>query len=303
MLGGGVRIWIARTKSMADDAVAARSTPAEDPPTSARIGLLVTCAVTPHPAIKSSERSRTERLAAYRAGLASWRFFQRLGPVVVAEGSNCPKASFRAGIGAMALPSFEYLSVATSEASACLGKGAAELDLVAHALENSERLQHVDRVLKVTGRYTVLNSEPLVGRLLEQEILPGIQVNLRHHLSYADSRVCLFSREFFSNWLLPRKGAIRDWPSRFDEQPVWLEHVLARATLEYIADGGTWDLLPLPLRLRGTSGTTGHAYSDGLAAYTRERVTHWLRSRALGRRPNSLRSGVRSSAADDGRRD
>ena len=289
---------ISHKKSTADEAVAARSTRAVDLRTSGRIGLLVTCAVTPHAAIKSSERTRTERLAAYRAGLASWRFFERLGPVVVCEGSSYPEARFRAEIDAIAPASFEYLSTATSEASAQLGKGAAELDLIAHAFEHSRLLQGVDRVLKVTGRYAVLNGEPLARKLLEQETLPGIQVNLHDRLRHADPRVCLFSREFFSNWLLPRKGAIRDWPVRLDDEPVFLEHVLAQATLEYIAHGGAWDLLPLPLRLRGTSGTTGLPYQEGFARYATRCAAHQLKSRALGRRRGSQRSSSESARTD-----
>jgi hypothetical protein len=290
MLEDGLRMRMSRTKSIADETVAARSAPAVDLPTSARIGLLVTCAVTPHAAIKSSERSRTERLTAYRAGLASWRFFERFGPVVVCEGSSYPEARFRAEVGAIAPAPFEYLTTATSDASAQLGKGAAELDLMAYAVEHSRLLQRVDRVLKVTGRYAVLNGEPLARKLLEQETLPGIQVNLHDRLRHADPRVCLFSREFFSNWLLPRKGAIRDWPRRLDDEPIFLEHVLAQATLEYIAHGGAWDLLPLPLRLRGTSGTTGLPYEEGLARYAIRYAAHQLKSRALGRRPAWHRS-------------
>jgi hypothetical protein len=286
------------TTSIADEAVATRSTPAVDLRTSTRIGLLVTCAVTPHAATESHERSPTERLAAYRAGFASWRFFERLGPVVVCEGSSYPEARFREEIGAMAPASVEYLSTATSDASAQLGKGAAELDLIAYAFEHSQLLYRVDRVLKVTGRYAVLNGEPLARKLLEQEILPGIQVNLHDRLRHADPRVCLFSQEFFSNWLLPRKSAIRDRPVRLDDEPVFLEHVLAQATLEYIAHGGAWDLLPLPLRLRGTSGTTGLPYKEGLARYATKWATHQLKSRALGRDRGSRRSSSEPPGAD-----
>jgi hypothetical protein len=288
-------------KSLTARVAGARSSSSEECPVEGRIGLLITCAVGVHSDIAAIDRSPGERIAALRRGLAGWRFFERLGPVVVCEGSGFPEVRFRAEVAAPAA-SFEYLSTATMEASAQLGKGAAELDLVAHALEHSSVLPAVERVLKVTGRYAVLNGESLVDRLLAQESLPGVQVNFHNRLSYADSRVFLFSREFFGRWLLPLKAAIRDRPEWPGDQPVWLEHVLARAALAYIADAGTWDLLPLPLRVCGTSGTTGSPYDDRLATYVRAVAAHWVKSRALGRRPPVAPPGP-GAAVTGGRRE
>lgn len=173
-------------------------------------------------------------------------------------------------------PSFEYLSFPTTHASARRGKGAAELDLIMRALSDSRSLVDVERVLKVTGRYLFRNSAEVVKRLLAQSRLPQIQVNLYNSLTYADSRLFLFSPAFLRDHLYPLSGAVRD------DQGIWLEHILARATLNHLAAGGSWKLLPMPLWVEGDSGTTGRAYAQSRWSYARARAKHWIKSRALG---------------------
>jgi hypothetical protein len=242
------------------------------------IGLLVTSAVVPHPSLTSQQRSVSARLAEYKAGLESWAFYETLGPIVVCEGSNFPEARFRAAVSAnLGRPRFEYLSYPTLGAAA-RGKGRAEIELMAKALDDSRSLAGVDMFLKVTGRYVIRNGESLVRRMLDQPTLPDVQVNLHNRLAYADSRVFLFSRAFFHENVYTRREEISD----ADE--TWFEHVLARATLANAAAGGDWDLLPLPLWVRGVAGTTGKRYRQTAAHYARARTLHWIKGRAFGTR-------------------
>lgn len=244
------------------------------------LGLLVTSAVVPHaPLTHPDQRLAATRLADYRAGLESWTFFERVGPIVVCDGSNFPEAEFRA---AVTPPdgregSFEYLAYPTT-GDALQGKGRAEIELMARALDDSQSFVGVDRFLKVTGRYVIRNAEALVRRILAQPALPDVQVNLHNRLTLADSRVFLFSRDFFSRRVYPHRGEISD------AEGTWMEHVLARATLAHVADGGDWDLLPLPLRARGIAGTTGTPHPETSLQYAQARARHWIKSRALGKR-------------------
>jgi hypothetical protein len=130
--------------------------------------------------------------------------------------------------------------------------------------------------LKATGRYVIRNSEALVSRIVAQPNLPDVQLNLHNQLSYADSRIFLFSRAYFDRYLYPRRGEIDDAGA------TWLEHVLARAALEHIAAGGDWKLLPLPLWVRGVAGTTGKVHRETAIGYGRARVKHWVKLRSLG---------------------
>jgi hypothetical protein len=223
----------------------------------------------------SKHRSVAARLADYRAGLESWAFYENVGPIVVCEGSNFPEEQFRNAVAPTRRRlSFEYVSRPTA-AGAARGKGRAEVELMATALSESQSLVGVDRFLKVTGRLVIRNGEALVKRILDQPTLPAVQVNLHNRLAYADSRVFLFSRTFFYRDLYPRRDQISD----ADE--TWLEHVLARATLAHAATGGDWDLLPLPLWVRGVAGTTGKEYRDTAVHYARARAKHWIKARAL----------------------
>jgi len=251
---------------------------------SSRIGLLLTCAVAAHPAIQSKEQSAVARLDQYRSGIASWRFFDPVGPIVVCEGSGFAEDRFRAAVDRGGeSPRFEYLSFATSDASAARGKGCAELELIANALSAGDALSGVDVVLKATGRLAVLNGETLVRRLLDREPLPSVLVNLHNRLSYADSRVFVFSRPFFFDYLYPLREEIDEAAG---DGAVWLEHVLARATLRHAADSGTWDLLPVAPRVRGVSGTTGERYRDSPPAQLARAARRWIKAKALGKAPN-----------------
>jgi hypothetical protein len=265
-------------RDSAPRAAARRRGEAAVSPSGRTIGLLVTGAVVPQASPASQRRSVPARLADYRAGLESWAFYEKLGPIVVCEGSDFPEHQFRAAVSPDGgAPSFEYLSYPAPE-NAAGGKGRAEVVLLARALGESRSLAGVDRFLKATGRYVIRNGESLVRRILAQPALPDVQVNLHNRLTYADSRVFLFSREFFDTSVYPRRDEISD------SDETWLEHVLARATLAHAAAGGDWDLLPLPLWVRGVAGTTGKEYGQTPAHYARARALHWLKWHAFGTR-------------------
>ena len=241
------------------------------------MALLVTCAVRAHPEIPTSNGNVESRLAEYGRGLASLMFYSRIGPIVVCEGSGFPEQRFRAAVASARTPPFEYVSLSTTGESARRGKGLAELDLIAGGLDQSEQLADSDRILKVTGRYEILNGRAIVATLLRGSALPDVQANLYNRLTYADSRFFTFSQEFFRRSLYPKRGDIDDRHS------VWLEHVLARAILSHVASYGSWAPLPYPVRAAGASGTTGAAFHASLARYSLERGKHWLKLRSLGR--------------------
>jgi hypothetical protein len=250
------------------------------------VGLLLTCAVAPHRAIWSKQQSPLIRLDQYKAGVASWRFFDKIGPIVVCEASGYPEDQFRAAVDPSGDgPDFEYLSFTTSDESAAQGKGCAELELISNALTHSRELLRVGLIVKATGRYAILNGETFVRHLLKRESPPQALINLHSRLTYADSRVFVFTRAFFFDYLYPLRYEINDGGVAAAEGAVWLEHVLARAALRHIADSGTWDLLPTPPRLRGVSGATGHRYADSAPAHFARVTRHWIKAKSLGNAP------------------
>jgi hypothetical protein len=248
-------------------------------PAASKLGLLLTAAVVPHEALATFDRRPERRAAGYQSGIAAWSFFREIGPVVVGEASGLSELEFRqlTGLEAGANP-FEFIPSVTGPEAAKRGKGAAELDLVAHALRQSVNLADATRIVKVTGRYVVRNAESLIGSVAGEGRVPEIAVNLHNHFSYADSRVFVFSRRFFEDYLYPLRARVDD------THGVWLEHILADATLRAAADGLDWGMLPIAPRLTGVAGTTGASIGDSTAAHTIRRVKHALKVRALGAR-------------------
>ncbi len=147
----------------------------------------------------------------------------------------------------------EILSFNGNNYTRCLGKGYGDVEIIKYFIENSKLPSSNDLVLKVSGRYIVKNIKSIVnGILIHPEV--DIFCDLRHNLTISDSRVFCASIQFLKKYLIPMQDKIDDSTGTF------MEHILARAALICIANGGIWRTLPRYPRIEGISGTGNSKY-------------------------------------------
>jgi hypothetical protein len=198
------------------------------------------------------------RLNDYKVALGKWSRAKGFAGLVFCENSGAALEELKhvARTSEPPLHETEFLSFKSKELDPSLGKGIGELDTIRHALETSRLIADADLIIKITGRLFVRNIERL-GKLLAA--IPDIYVScdLRHDLSFADSRVFCATPDFIRDYLLPR-GILMN-----DAKGVFFEHVLARAVHAAIADGRNWTPLPAAHWMDGVSGTSNKKIPNG----------------------------------------
>ena len=157
-----------------------------------------------------------------------------------------------------------------------LGKGRGEMEILAFAISAALRPRGYSHILKVTGRLSIANGEPLVRRLIQ---CPQADVccDLQQYLTYADGRAFWCSTTFLEDHLIKYDWVIDD------SRGAYFEHALARAVHSAAAQGFSWRPLPLAPEFRGYSGTSGTRLASGLFHKGHSDIRLWLKRRILAR--------------------
>jgi len=142
----------------------------------------------------------------------------------------------------------EFISYSGNDFPREKGKGYGELELMNYAMQHSKLIREDTLIIKVTGRYRVLNIKDFV--------------NSARDLNYQTCQASYFKgqRKAFSGIFTVTRPFIRDYFMKNHDQindtkGVYFEHVLADTFLDYLADGFDYSLLPSYPRIAGISGT------------------------------------------------
>ena len=210
------------------------------------ISLLLTATVSP---IEGVISSRPDPLVRERDYATALRFWIRSGlrNIVFCENSGWPLDQIRR-IGHADGVRVEALGFVDAGATGSLGKGYGEMGIIEYAIGQSKSLAASAYILKVTGRYMVLN----IAQMLSDHRLrrhPTVVADMNRHRRYADSRVFLATPAFMTKYLLVRRNQVND------QAGFYFEHALASAINASENDGHKW-LLPNVLpEIRGISGS------------------------------------------------
>lgn len=149
----------------------------------------------------------------------------------------------------------ECLSFFGNNFDRTLGKGYGEMLILRHAFQNSTFIVSGSSICKITGRYKVLNIRRILKSYCKYEC--SVMVNLPRQLKYADSRIFIADRDFYTNFLLKMVDRIND------SKGAYFEHVLNRAVLMSVIEK-KHSYLPFKYcpRLKGKSGTDNLDYDD-----------------------------------------
>ncbi|HKI45801.1 MAG TPA: hypothetical protein VKA08_10770 [Balneolales bacterium] len=150
---------------------------------------------------------------------------------------------------------FEILQYEGLDYDKKLGKGYGEQLILKHVFRESNLIHNDSIIVKVAGRYFVRNIDAILHAVDDPT---KVYVNLYRDLKNCDSRLFIAGRQFIEEYFFPVSPEIND------SVDTSFEHILTKAVLTYLADGGGWSLLPKYPRFEGISGTTN------------EKITTWL---------------------------
>lgn len=129
----------------------------------------------------------------------------------------------------------EYHSFETKASH--LGKSAGEVEIFQYACCHSQYIKEVDYLVKVTGRYIIKNLLSLLTKTngVEKEVY----INPTRNLKWADSRLMIMRKDFYSNYFLKAVDLYLD-----EEKFIYMENTFMKSLFLYLLDGGEFSLWP-----------------------------------------------------------
>ena len=205
------------------------------------------------------------RLNDYVRAIKKWILHYPDLKIVFVENSNHP--SNELGTDILNHSNFEYLSYHGQKFSRDKGKGYGEISSFEYAFQNSKFLTNCKFVIKCNGRYFFKG----INKFIETDnYLVG---DFRKNLTYFDSRVFGFNKDFFLDYFLSLKEDIND------SEKSYFEHVLARAVHKAMSEKKSWSSISFPLVIQGFSGTGNYKYDTvwtKLISYVRFQIKKFL---------------------------
>lgn len=149
----------------------------------------------------------------------------------------------------------EYLFFEGNNFDKTLGKGYGEALILKYAMEHSVFIKNAFFVIKITGRLKIENINELCQKVHLSEIRGAILAcNVRPSKKAGISYFFIFRKDFCYDYFLPYINEINDSKNRF------FEHVLFESVLRCKREGYRCQIFPLPIKVKGISGTKGKAY-------------------------------------------
>ena len=233
-----------------------------------RFLLLLTATIDPKGMILTARQSPVERLKDYRASLHRWLKRKNLfARIVLCENSGYPipkdlKGEFNR-VGGDLLVIFQFDG---NNYPRFRGKGYGEAKIIEYVVDNFQRIDDYDYVVKCTGRLYV----PNISRILKTlDKGPDIACSLTKNLHIADSRLFAARPEVMKILIQGFAEEVNDTAG------VYFEHVLARRIAELVSKGyrfSPWNELPYYM---GVSGSTGRQLNS-VRAWTRHLAKNLL---------------------------
>jgi hypothetical protein len=204
----------------------------------------IDCGQTPHVKRRDPELRRQDYLKAFR----SWLSSDCKADILLCENSNSDLSDFSELAGTRTLDhSVRLMTFAGNSGAQLKGKGYGEIEMLRHAFDKFPELMKYRYIIKVTGRYQILNAAKIVGRIrrMKQDLICDIHNNL----TYGDSFLFAFKPEVALKHLVPYKEDLDELSG------VIIEHLVAKCLHLTLAAGGSWAPLPCSLVVNGISGS------------------------------------------------
>lgn len=154
----------------------------------------------------------------------------------------------------------EILTFDGNKFNPLFGKSFGEIEIIEFALNNSVILKSSYYIIKITGRYQILNISKL--QLLSNNYKESLIGSFFYRQEMMDSRIFLGSKLFYTHFLLSYKNMIDE------SKGIYFEHILALACFKFISNPHYRfiEFCHLP-RIHGTFATFNKRYNSGLIYY------------------------------------
>jgi hypothetical protein len=222
------------------------------------IVILLTGTIQPVNVHQLALTSPQKREQEYLNAIKKWT---QLGyPVIFCENSNYDSQLINDFVNSIDDGLFEYLKFDTR--ASYLGKGNGEAEIIDYVFNNSKLIKDDTIICKATGKNFISNAKKLLTKIRLPKYSDKIIIaNLTRKLTWADSRLYFFKKEFYYNYWLSYAKYI-DEPNK-----IFFEHVLAKSIHALLATNDKcykWDMLPYPPILEGYSGTFAKKYANNI---------------------------------------
>lgn len=229
----------------------------------------INCGQTPH----VQRRDPIERANDYLVAFRSWMSVECDADIIFCENSAADLSSFREaaeehkGQTNVRLISFDGNFGAQEK-----GKGYGEIEMLRYSFETMPELKDYRYIIKVSGRYRIVNSIEIIRRI--REMSADLICDIHANLSYGDTKTVAFTPHVALSHLIP-------YQNELDEaRGVIIEHLMARCLHRTLLAGGSWAPLPCTPISDGISGswnapqrdTPSHRIKQGI----KRRLAQWI---------------------------
>jgi hypothetical protein len=129
----------------------------------------------------------------------------------------------------------EYISFISKDSFK--GKWHGEKEIFDYAFSNSKYILNSDYIVKVTGRLFIKNLSSILKDISNRNFY--VSTNLSRNLSWSDSRLIIFNKQFYQDYFKPALELYLD-----ESKGVYFERCLSWACHKVMADGLVWLTLP-----------------------------------------------------------
>ncbi|WP_339660427.1 hypothetical protein [uncultured Polaribacter sp.] len=211
--------------------------------------ILLTATIAPHnvPDLKRTDSAQREN-----DYIEAIKFYLQFNlPIIFCENSNTKSETILEILKSSKIK-FEYLTFKSQ--LSIEGKGKGEAEILSYAFLNSTIIKTSTSIVKITGRYKVMNFLNQINNINNG----FIYVNLTNNLNYSDSRFFILNNFFYDYYLSLNFNKINE------KKGLFMEHALLTSTLNYIADFNKWSLLNQKTIYEGVYGTDNTKYYNSM---------------------------------------
>ncbi|MCX2473182.1 hypothetical protein OQZ33_02440 [Pedobacter sp. MC2016-05] len=155
-----------------------------------------------------------------------------------------------------------------------LGKGFGEMQILKYAITHSTLYSSCEHILKITGRYKVLNINSFLTEttFLDSEL---IKLDIIRSLTICESKFWICKKEFLSLFLLDYHDKLND------SEGYYFEHALLHATFDSIKKGFRYGTLVEYPRFSGVFGTDNTKFNDSYLVWAKQNLRFKLKNHLL----------------------
>lgn len=225
----------------------------------------IDCGQTPEVRRNDPVKRRQDYLIAFR----TWMSLNCDADVLLCENSNADLSSFReAAARHESDTAVRLISFAGNVGAQLRGKGYGEIEMLSYAFDMIPELKDYRYIIKISGRYRVINGIELVARI--RQMSADLICDIHANLTYGDTRTVAFKPHVALTHLIPFQEEIDD------TRGVLIEHLMARCVHRTLLAGGTWAPLPCTPFCDGISGSWNTPQRDTLLYRVKQDVKRKL---------------------------